>query len=69
MVDTFSKVSGKEIKTVIGPRRPGDIAECTADASLANKELGWSAQYGLQEMIESAWKWQSQNPHGYRAHQ
>ncbi len=66
MVETFRQVSGKEIKVVIGPRRPGDIAECTADATLANKELGWSAKYGLQEMIESAWKWQSAYPNGYR---
>jgi UDP-glucose 4-epimerase len=66
MVETFRQVSGKEIKTVIGPRRAGDIAECTADATLANKELGWHAEYGLQEMIESAWKWQSNNPNGYR---
>lgn len=66
MVETFRQVSGREIKTVIGPRRQGDIAECTADATLANKELGWHAEYGLQEMIESAWKWQSKNPNGYR---
>ncbi len=66
MVETFSQVSGKEIKTVVGPRRPGDIAECTADASRANNELGWHAQHDLQDMIVSAWKWQSQNPNGYR---
>jgi len=66
MVETFRNVSGKEIKTVIGPRRAGDIAECTADATLANEELGWHAEYGLQEMIESAWKWQSNNPNGYQ---
>jgi UDP-glucose 4-epimerase len=66
MVETFRQVSGKEIKAVIGPRRPGDIAECTADATLANTELGWHAEFGLQEMIESAWKWQSANPNGYK---
>ena len=66
MVETFRQVSGKEIKTVIGPRRPGDIAECTADATLANNELGWHAEFGLQEMIESAWKWQSNYPNGYK---
>jgi len=66
MVETFSQVSGKEIKTVIGPRRAGDIAECTADATLANNDLGWQAEYGLQEMVESAWKWQSNYPNGYK---
>lgn len=66
MVETFRKVSGKEIKTVIGPRRAGDIAECTADATLANNDLNWHAEFGLQEMIESAWKWQSNYPNGYK---
>lgn len=66
MVDTFSRISGKEIKTVIGPRRAGDIAECTADATLANNDLGWSAKFGLDEMIASAWNWQSKYPNGYK---
>ena len=66
MVETFRKVSGQEIKTIIGPRRAGDIAECTADATLANNELDWHAEFGLQEMIESAWKWQSNYPNGYK---
>ncbi len=66
MIDAFRKISGREIKSVVGPRRPGDIAECTADPTLANNELNWHAQFGLEEMIESAWKWQSNYPNGYR---
>ncbi len=66
MVKAFSKVCEKEIPYVIKPRRPGDIAVCYADASLAEKELGWSAQRGMEEMCEDAWRWQKSNPNGYR---
>ncbi|MGL4623564.1 MAG: UDP-glucose 4-epimerase, partial [Culicoidibacterales bacterium] len=47
-------------------RRPGDIAMCYADPKLANAELGWSAKYGVKEMCEDSWRWQSQNPNGYQ---
>ena len=66
MIQAFSKVCGKEIPYAIKPRRPGDIATCYADASLAERELGWTAQRGLMEMCEDGWRWQSQNPNGYR---
>ena len=65
MLEAFRRISGQEIKAVVGPRREGDIGECIADATLANNELGWTAQFGLDEMIASAWKWQSENPRGY----
>ncbi len=66
MVKAFSKVCEKDIPYVIKPRRPGDIAACYADAFLAQKELGWSAQRGIKEMCEDAWRWQKNNPNGYR---
>ncbi|ROR27390.1 UDP-galactose 4-epimerase [Mobilisporobacter senegalensis] len=66
MVNAFSKVCEKEIPYVIKPRRPGDIATCYADASLAKKELGWSAQRSLKEMCVDAWRWQKNNPNGYQ---
>ena len=66
IVETFREVSKKEIKAVIGPRRAGDISTYIADASLANKELQWTAEYDLKAMIESAWKWQSKYPRGYK---
>ncbi|MFM8768215.1 MAG: GDP-mannose 4,6-dehydratase, partial [Rubrivivax sp.] len=47
------------------PRRPGDIATCYADPSKAERELGWKAQRGLQQMMQDAWRWQSLNPRGY----
>ncbi len=50
----------------IDPRRPGDIAECYADPTKARDELGWQAEYGIEEMCASSWKWQSMNPNGYK---
>ncbi|MCH2208571.1 MAG: UDP-glucose 4-epimerase GalE [Lentisphaerales bacterium] len=67
MVETFRKISQKEIPAVCGSRREGDVPILLADATLANKELGWQAEFGLEEMISTAWKWQSQNPKGYKA--
>lgn len=65
LVKAFSKVCGKEIPYVIKVRRPGDIATCYADPSLAKDEMGWSATRGLEEMCEDAWRWQVNNPKGY----
>lgn len=65
MVHAFEEVVGKPIPYRIGPRRPGDIAECYADPSKAEKLLGWHAQYDLHDMCEDSWRWQSMNPNGY----
>ncbi|NVK88459.1 MAG: UDP-glucose 4-epimerase GalE [Gammaproteobacteria bacterium] len=65
IVKTFEQVTGEKVPYSITQRRPGDIAECFADASLARTELGWHATRGLEEMLEDAWRWQSQNPNGY----
>ena len=65
IVKNFEAATGVKVPYVIGPRRPGDIATCYADASLAKKELGWEAQYGIKEMCEDSWRWQKMNPNGY----
>ena len=65
-INAFSKACGKEIPYVIDPRRPGDIAECWCDPSKAKRELGWEAQYGIEEMCAHSWNWQSHNPDGYK---
>ena len=62
----FEEVSGRPIPYKIVDRRPGDIATCYADPSLAYELLGWKAKRGLREMCEDSWRWQSQNPNGYR---
>ena len=65
LVKTFEKVNNVEVKYEIKPRRPGDVAQCYANASKAEKELGWKAQYDLDEMCRDAWNWQHNNPEGY----
>ncbi len=65
VIKAFSKACGHEVPYEIKDRRPGDIATCYADASLAKKELGWEAKYNLDDMCSSSWNWQSKNPNGY----
>ena len=65
MIEAIRLVSGKEIPAIVGPRRTGDVAEVVSDAGLAEKELGWITKYTLQDMADSAWKWQQKNPKGY----
>ncbi|MBQ9633316.1 MAG: UDP-glucose 4-epimerase GalE [Lachnospiraceae bacterium] len=66
IVKAFEEATGQKIPYDIKPRRSGDIAENYADASLAKKELGWVAKYGIKEMCQDSWRWQSNNPNGYR---
>lgn len=63
--DAFVKASGAEVPYVIDPRRPGDPDEVYADASKAERLLGWKAQRGIEEMCEDSWRWQNNNPNGY----
>lgn len=65
VVKAFEKACGKEIPYEIKPRRAGDIAICYADSAKAKKELGWTAERGIDEMCADTWRWQSSNPDGY----
>ncbi len=65
IVNTFEQVTGIKINYQISERRPGDIAECWADPTLAKSLLGWSAKKNLKDMLTDAWRWQSSNPNGY----
>ncbi len=65
LVKNFEKASGVKIPYEIKPRRAGDIAECYADPSKAEKELGWTAKNDILDMCEDSWRWQSNNPNGY----
>lgn len=65
IVKGFEKAVGQPIPYVIKPRRPGDIATCYADPTLAKKELGWEAVHDLNKMCEDSWRWQKNNPEGY----
>lgn len=65
VIAAFSKAVGRDLPYEIAERRPGDAAETYADASKAEKELGWKAQRTLDQMCADAWNWQQKNPHGY----
>lgn len=65
VLHAFEKACGKTLPYVIKPRRPGDIATCYADPAKAEKELGWKAEKGIEEMCADSWRWQSNNPNGY----
>lgn len=66
LISAFSKAAGKEIPYFIAPRRPGDVGSCYASPEKANKELGWFAEKSIDDACEDSWRWQSQNPNGYR---
>lgn len=67
LIKKFEQASGRNIPyEFVADRRPGDVAECYAAPSLANTILGWKAELGLKEMCEDAWRWQKNNPNGYR---
>lgn len=65
MVKAFEKASKVDVPYEIKGRRSGDIAECYADSSLSLQEIGWKAEFGLDEMVEDHWRWQEANPNGY----
>ncbi len=65
VLHAFEKACGKTLPYEIKPRRAGDIATCYADPAKAKRELGWEAEYGIEEMCQDTWRWQSGNPNGY----
>ena len=66
MVKAFEKASGKKVPYQIAPRRAGDIAKCFADPDYAKEVLDWKATRSIEEMCEDSWRWQSNNPNGYK---
>jgi UDP-glucose 4-epimerase len=65
IINAFEKASSKVIPYEIVDRRPGDIAACYADVSLAKEELGWRAEHTIEDSCRDTWNWQSKNPQGY----
>jgi UDP-glucose 4-epimerase len=65
MLAAFERVVGRALPHEIIARRPGDVAESRADPSKANRELGWKAEFNVDDMVQSLWAWQSGNPWGY----
>ena len=67
MVHAFEAATGKRVPYVIAPRRAGDVAEVYCDPAKAERELGWKAEYSLEDMCRDSWNWQSKNPNGFAA--
>ncbi len=65
VLHAFERACGHEIPYVVKPRRAGDIATCYSKCDKAAKELGWTAQYDIDEMCADSWNWQQKNPNGY----
>ena len=65
VLKAFEKASGKAVSYQIVDRRPGDVAQCYADPAKAERELGWKATRGIDEMCADTWHWQSENPNGF----
>lgn len=67
VIHAFEKACGKELPYVIRERRPGDIATCYSSPAKAEKELGWTAEFDLEDMCRDSWNWQQKNPNGYNS--
>jgi UDP-glucose 4-epimerase len=67
LVHAFERASGRRVPCEIVGRRPGDVAACYADPSLAAQTIGWRARRGLDAMCADTWRWQTANPNGYGA--
>ncbi|MGG1946452.1 UDP-glucose 4-epimerase GalE [Trinickia sp. NRRL B-1857] len=65
VVRAFEAASGRPVPYEIVARRPGDVAACYASTEVAERLLGWRAQYGLERMCEDHWRWQESNPRGF----
>lgn len=65
VVRAFEEASGRPVPVQFAPRRAGDVAACYADPALAERLMGWKAEFGLERMCADAWRWQSANPRGY----
>lgn len=64
-IRAFESATGRKVPYEIVARRAGDVAASYADATLAARELGWTAKLGIEDMCRDAWRWQSDNPNGY----
>jgi UDP-glucose 4-epimerase len=57
-IKAFEKVSGVKLNYQIGPRRPGDVIAIYANNDLARRQLGWTTEYTLEDMMSTAWRWE-----------
>jgi len=67
LVAAYARASARPVPYTVVPRRPGDVAACWADPTLAHSLLGWKARHDLDRMCADSWRWQSLNPQGFDA--
>ncbi|MCQ2274466.1 MAG: UDP-glucose 4-epimerase GalE [Bacteroidales bacterium] len=65
MVKAFVRVNGVDVPYSIKPRRAGDIATCYSNPTKAAEQLGWKAEFDIDEMVRDSWNWQKNNPEGF----
>jgi UDP-glucose 4-epimerase len=66
VMENARRITGRAIPAVVAPRRPGDPPRLVAGAEKARELLGWNPCYtGLEDILESAWKWHQSHPDGY----
>lgn len=65
LINIFEEETGAKVPVIYTSRRPGDVASCFADPSLAYELLNWKATRNLAEMVSDTWRWQEKNPKGY----
>ena len=58
IIQAFERVLQRKVPYSIHPRRPGDIARIWADTSKANRELDWTSDTPLEDVLRSAWIWE-----------
>ena len=66
IIRAFEEATGEKVPCSDGPRRPGDAPVSYADASKALRLFGWKAEKSIVDMCRDSWRWQSNNPNGYR---
>lgn len=66
VIEAARSICNRPIPSEVGARRAGDISSLTANPEKAERALGWKAEHGLEDMLRSAWTWQSKYPRGYR---
>lgn len=66
IIRAFEKAAQTAIPYSLAERRPGDAPVSLADPTAAFRDLGWKAAETLENMCADAWRWQQNNPNGYR---
>lgn len=66
VLDAVGRAAGRPVPYTMGPRRPGDPARLVASGGRAAEELGWTPKFDLQAIVDTAWRWHTAHPHGYR---